>query len=402
MTGFIRGKKGAVCVFVTMILSTMLLAVTVIGNAAFVRLKWAEADAAFRIGARSVLGEYDIRLKNDYGIFAYKASADRVESKIENYAEVNMNGSFKPFNAEQIEVNAENMEYSLLETEKLKKQLTEAGELAMLTGPKGKKREKPCDAVKYMVNQTTIKTLPSQGKNLKMINLSGLSAESLSLSALAQSAGDSFLENKYIISTFKNRFREIPDRKSFFEYEAEYILTGKTSEAASLKKVKKLLFAFRDPLNTAHIMADPAKMAEAAAYAASIPTPGEPVETAVIVALWSACESENDVKLLLEGKNVAVAKTRAQWALTLEEAVGSLFSAIPKNPPEKSGQSYEDYLNALLFFEDEDTKLIRVLDLIQMNLRGSYNENFLVKDFFTGLTFSAKADGKDYFYEEVY
>ena len=59
-------------------------------------------------------------------------------------------------------------------------------------------------------------------------------------------------------------------------------------------------------------------------------------------------------------------------------------------------------LNLLLYFEDEDTKLIRVLDVIQMNLRGSYNGNFLIKEFFTGFSFDAKVDGKEFSYEESY
>ncbi len=400
------GKKGAACVFITMILAAMFTAVTVVGNAAFDKLKEADADAALRIGARSVLGEYDIRLKKDYGIFAYKGTANEVESKVQNYAESNLFGSFSPLSANSVETDVENIKYCLLEPENLRQQIIAAGKFCLNPKDSGRKREKPADALNALVSQADIMTLPSQGKNLRMLDvgkLAGkLSSGNFSIGGFIKSTGDNLIENNFIMSTFGNRFREVTGRGGVFNYEVEYILGGKTSENANLQKVKAYISAFREVLNTAHIMADPEKMSKAAAYAASIPTPGDPIETAVIVALWASAETENDVKRLLEGKNVALIKTKSQWALSLEAAVANLFVSWYKSPSDEEGQDYEDYLAMLLLVEDEETKLLRIMDLMQMNLRKDYNNNFLIKCFFTGFDLKANVDGKEFTYAQGY
>jgi hypothetical protein len=144
-------------------------------------------------------------------------------------------------------------------------------------------------------------------------------------------------------------------------------------------------------------------MAAIEKYIATLPPGASVVGTAVIVALWASAESENDVNMLLDGKKVALYKTKQQWALSLENAVKMIFGGENYTEPvDKKGQEYEDYLMMLLYLEDRETKLVRTMDLIQLNLRASYNSSLLLKEFYTGFHVSADVDGREYSYVHTY
>lgn len=393
------GKKGAAAVFIILICTTMIAACTVIGNAAFARLKTASCDAALTIGCRSVLSEFDRRLKSDYQIFAYKSSKHEVEEKLENYIELNLSKCIKPFRAGEVCVKAENIEFSVTEPEEIEKQIVEAGKFCATGVSYVKGRGKPVEPARAIKNKAMIGTLPSQGKNLKIINIEGIDCTK----ALTDSVTDTFFTDKYILETFGTRLSAPQGRYGYFNYEVEYILSGKTSEAENLSHVRKLIFAMREPLNAAHILSDPAKMLEIEEYIAGLPPGASTVTAAIIVAAWAAGESENDVRLLLDGKNVALAKNKRQWALGLENALSIVAGGKTYvEPADKAGQRYEDYLSMLLYAEDRETKLVRVMDLIQINLRSNYNGSFLLKELYTGFSMSADVDGRKYSYVHTY
>ena len=64
--------------------------------------------------------------------------------------------------------------------------------------------------------------------------------------------------------------------------------------------------------------------------------------------------------------------------------------------------SYGDHLMVLLYISDRETQLLRMLDLIQINLKGGYYEGFLISEHYFGFSLSAAYDGKDYRYEQKY
>ncbi len=393
----LRSRKGATCVFISLILSSMVFAATVIADASYEKLKESEVDAALRIGARSVLGEYDIRLKNDYGIFAYTATCDEVAEKLKNYGFHSLSGSCEKMNANSIEVNADNMDYSLLDCNILKEELVRAGKLCAFQS-RATLRTSAATPSEVVRNETAIKTLASGGKNLHILNLDGFDFVNLG----RYKTGENYFLNEYINGSFKSRFMDIPNRSSIFNYEKEYILSGKFSEEQSLSYVKRSIFTLREGLNTAHILADHQKMEEVMELAAAISAVGEPLEAAVIVAIWASAESSNDVKLLLEGNKVAFNKTKSQWALTLPKAIVYAFTDGSIKPQDKSGKLYDEYLEAMLYLQDDETKILRIADLIQLNLRADYNNSLLIKEFYTGFNFTAFVDGKEYSYEQYY
>jgi hypothetical protein len=51
---------------------------------------------------------------------------------------------------------------------------------------------------------------------------------------------------------------------------------------------------------------------------------------------------------------------------------------------------------------DRETKLLRVMDLMQLNLRGTYYEDFLMREHYIGFRFECDVDGERYAYTEKY
>ena len=71
-------------------------------------------------------------------------------------------------------------------------------------------------------------------------------------------------------------------------------------------------------------------------------------------------------------------------------------------PRDEEGCSYDEYLRILMNFIPEKTRLLRMMDLIQINMKFLYCDYFLISDYYTGLKFSMKVNGIDYEFEEKY
>ena len=217
----------------------------------------------------------------------------------------------------------------------------------------------------------------------------------------------------------------------------EYLLTGKTDDARSLKSTATTLKLLRNGLNLAYLYSCSEKR-EAALAAAQLITPG-PAATAlqaVILETWAWLEAENDWKLLQDGKSVPVLKKDENWAITLDNVLESEFTDEPAGsedpeagekadsggqsgekrkdenmdgsgtryikPQKIEGISYRMYLHVLLSGVSQETRMLRMMDLIQINLKYLYLDNFLLKDYYTGLKYEMNVNNKKYEFEEAY
>ena len=107
------------------------------------------------------------------------------------------------------------------------------------------------------------------------------------------------------------------------------------------------------------------------------------------------------MELLWQGYKVPMIKDKASWATYLENAVeGITGDAIL--PEKEEGYDYGQYLQILMFFQDENIKISRILDLIQINIRKSYDGEFLVNECGAGIYIEAVINGRNYGYEKKY
>ena len=155
---------------------------------------------------------------------------------------------------------------------------------------------------------------------------------------------------------------------------------------------------------------DEKRGAAAAAAQAATPGPAAVVTQALIMETWALLEAQNDLKILEDNKPVRFMKYDENWAVSLENVISVLFddeSGDGESPgyirPESmDGMEYEEYLRILLSAVPEETRILRMMDIIQINMKYLYCGSFLLKDYYTGLEFSFGVNGRTYEFKEDY
>lgn len=182
---------------------------------------------------------------------------------------------------------------------------------------------------------------------------------------------DNLLFDEYIFQKCGRYGKDLD--KSLLKYQIEYILGGKESDIENLEKVAKQLLAWREVANVIYILSDEVKCAEARALALTltavlqVPALIEPVKYSILFA-WAYIESLCDVKSLLNGGRVPIIKTAADWKTDID-SVANFTGTIPENDNGQSGQDYGDYLRIMLFLQSDDIKKMRLMDIMEMDIR---------------------------------
>lgn len=175
--------------------------------------------------------------------------------------------------------------------------------------------------------------------------------------------------------------------------EIEYIISGKDSDISNMKSIVKQIVAIREGFNLAHIFTDSQKKLEAAAMAEGLVgmtgiAPLVSVTKYGIILLWATAESITDVRNMLEGGRVPLAKTKNNWNTSLANiASRSEYKKYKKN---RIGLTYEDYLRILLIKQNKVKQVYRTLDIIQINIANKYDEDFEISGCIEGAEVKAK------------
>ena len=163
-----------------------------------------------------------------------------------------------------------------------------------------------------------------------------------------------------------------------------------------------MIVTARTAINAISIFRDEKMRNEVTLLAQALaPGPGGVLLEAAVVAAWSYAEAKNDMALLEHGKKVPLIKDHHTWATDLESAwEGRAEGYIDTGSSE--GQDYDDYLRFILYFTDRKVRLVRMMDLIQINMKGNHNRNFLIREHNCGFRLEAEINGNDYSYDQVY
>lgn len=160
------------------------------------------------------------------------------------------------------------------------------------------------------------------------------------------------LANLYCVKNFRN-YRTANEQAEVFQYQTEYLIAGKDSDAENLESVARRILLIREAVQFARMLKDPGKMeaAEGIAIAAVGFTCNPLLIKAVqlgIIAAWSFDEALDDVRKLLAGEKL------------------SIFSK-----EEKGLWGYEEYLQFLLFMAGQRTWGLRALDVLEHEVNTS-------------------------------
>lgn len=391
-----NNKKGVTAVFLTIIAGAVLSCVIV-----FIQLAASAASVSycgnlFNLAGRSVLSEFDLELKSRYGIIAFSRGGSSIAEEIKRYVKYTVTDDRY---IRLGEVSVDLKDYCLMDCEIFEEQITESVNCKNLIGTE--KNSGPVQTGdRTLRNSRTINALPSKGmtdtpsvyalvSNIK--NLTGISQ-------LWKNGSREYLTTVYIFSVFKSGMSPADEENSFFRNEIEYIIEGKKSDAANRSAVRADLLKLRTLLNSIYIYSSPKMMKEALLLAETItPGPEAVITQAALIAAWAAMEAELDIKTLDEGGKVPVFKDPSSWKTDINGKV-----AAGKGEFEERGYDYEGYLKILLTALKKEVRLTRMMDLIQINLQGTYSEDFYIKDCYRGFKFEAQVNGRKMKYDEKY
>ena len=391
-----NNKKGVTAVFLTIIAGAVLSCVIV-----FIQLAASAASVSycgnlFNLAGRSVLSEFDLELKSRYGIIAFSRDNSSIVNELKKYVKYTVTDDRY---IRLGEVSVDMKDYCLMDCEIFEEQITESVNCKNLIGTE--KNSGPVQTGdRTLRNSRTINALPSKGmtdtpsvyalvSNIK--NLTGISQ-------LWKNGSREYLTTVYIFSVFKSGMSPADEENSFFRNEIEYIIEGKKSDAANRSAVRADLLKLRTLLNSIYIYSNPKMMKEALLLAETItPGPEAVITQAALIAAWAAMEAELDIKTLDEGGKVPVFKDPSSWKTDINGKV-----AAGKGEFEERGYDYEGYLKILLTALKKEVRLTRMMDLIQINLQGTYSEDFYIKDCYRGFKFEAQVNGRKMKYDEKY
>lgn len=399
-------KKGSFAVFAAMAFSSVMIMVIAAINSAHAAAISSKAECYGNLWCKSILGEYDIILKERYGLFAFYGNNYETAGKINFYAE-NSFGDKSYIRYKGTEVSLEG--YELTDTAVLKRQI----EKVILSGykspvtdidesrnPEGENTDSDRDITASWI----IRGLPSQGHREKF-DMTGTISKIKAGAGIKNIAGRTAVD-MYILTFFKDCMESRDLKSTYFNCEVEYILTGRLSDTEAKKKAAVKIKGLRNALNLYYLYTCSEKREAAMALAQTVmPGPGAVLVQAVILESWAYAEAENDVKILYDKKTVPLLKKDSDWALSLEnvfadETAGKYIA--PASISDKGYGQYEDYIRILLCGMSEETKLLRVMDLIQVNMKYSYYGSFLLKDYHTGLDYEITVNGEKHEFKDSY
>lgn len=393
-----RGRKGSVTVFVMIFFVTLVSMIFIFIDVSKKIAVNGSTDALASVWGNSILAEYDLNLQKRYNIFGFYGLPSDVNQKLDFYAEESFNGKkYIDYGG----ASSSLYEYSLANADVMKKQIIKAGKLAAT-----EKFIKPSKEIEVasdgklgtIGNKAILSGLPSSGssKSITASKVTDMLKGVDSFGDAVKKAGDELFENQYIFAYFKDQSDMKDLGKTFFQYEIEYIICGKSSDAANARSIRNKIIAVREALNFVYLNKDPKKSGEAL-LAAELLTPG-PAAAATqkaLLAAWALAESINDYRLLLDNHKVPVMKSEVTWAIDLDSVIANTSDKYVYTGVEQ-GETYVDFLRLFSSAMDGRVRLLRIMDLIQINMKYLYYHTFSLKEYSGGLRFQMTVNGVEH------
>ncbi len=394
-----------------------------------------ECETFGRVWTKAILSEYDVHLLEDYSLMAYFGNDDEVTAKLNAYLKYSAQNKL---DALIKGANADLTGYELGDPANFRKAMdlafatSAAGEL--LNG-RGREFRGLDDGTGFdeegrvINNRVVLETLPSRGMS-ETVSGDTLTEKAKSygdeegvLNVLRAAGADVLMIEK----RFNNHVTKADDKNHLLVNEWEYIIKGSNDDEENYRACRNRLFIARNALNLISIYSDPEKTELIISVAESItPGPLGLVTQAVIAEAWAALETEEDLENLYKDKRVPILKTADQWktglgaVLDSSEVKGKLDDESKELLEEKKdelsvltgsvdtvsqfkyGLNYDEYLMIMIMSLNENVRLLRIMDLVQINMKYRYYKDFNLMEYYTGTRFSLEVNDKNHEFEDAY
>lgn len=222
--------------------------------------------------------------------------------------------------------------------------------------------------------------------------LFGLFEEGSMLNGITNMLGAAYEEvliHDYISCYFGNQVE--PSLSGSFSGEMEYMIGGKQQSSENEKIVSNRLMFLRFVLNLSHVLSDGPKHALADEMGKGIALAlsggiGGTFYAILVMCAWAAAESCLDVEALLKGEVVPLIKQTSDW----KSSIDGLLPAGEETESENiTNLTYTEYLMLLLIMEDTETKLLRIADVIEINMTHKNGLRYKLSGLYTKIQGSA-------------
>ena len=172
---------------------------------------------------------------------------------------------------------------------------------------------------------------------------------------------------------YTDRYGQV-DNEGGLQYETEYLIAGKSQDAANLAAVASRLLLTRGTLNFLYLLqnSDNQEALHMAAAGLSAALGGwipQGLMAVLLMVVWAMAEAVCDVRALLSGKQVPFWKDSASWKLAFEHLWTLLDGGFVMGMDRSEGMSYEEYLRLFLFLVPSQEKSYRIMEVAEENLR---------------------------------
>jgi hypothetical protein len=384
--------------------------------------------------ARAVLAEYDRNLFDEYGLLAYQGLDSDVDRKLEFYQSYSMSGGLSA----SIEgASSDLTEFRMNDPANFRKAMKDsfAAEAAdsVLSSKKRIERTDRSGEPRRIGNRVVLHTLPSGGisSTIDVDHVTEQLRNGRLLEMAKETGKGTAVEILFIKKYLPNYMTYVEKDDTFLKNEWEYIVRGSPDDEVNFKACRRRIFLIRNALNLASLLKDPQKMELITSVSQAVmPGPGGAVIQAALTEGWAALEAKHDVDELIDGGRVPLIKTPETWETDLgmlldsDELAGKLDDeaaeqlkkkrkkgdleefeeASSGNPAEEAaeGQNYEDYIMFLVLSTDEQLRLLRIMDLVQIDMKYRYYDDFDLGEYNCGVKFRVKANGRRYEIKDVY
>ncbi len=167
-------------------------------------------------------------------------------------------------------------------------------------------------------------------------------------------------------------------------YQLEYLLFGKSNDFDNLDAFAGQVFRTRYVLNAAYLFSDASKVNQAATLATTVtsgigsPQLSEAVKVTILFS-WCYAETMQDLRILFDGKGVAVVKDDNTWNVPLSNLL-TFTSSLDSYREVSDGKTYFDYLAEFILLKDEKTLRMRLMDIMEMDIRKTPGNQFFRMD----------------------
>lgn len=405
---FFGTKRGSLSIYLAVFFVCIISAATVFIEHTKEAALESSVKSLGSLWLQAELGKYDRNLFEEYGLYGFWGDSETIKKDIDLMAKYSFKGKkYAKYRGCDINFSSN----SLDNPEVLKKQISKVavGEkfksLIVSKGEEGSKEHNTFEKSENKItNQAILNDLPSKGYD-SSVSVDGLVSKlsgKKSIADVLKYAGEEYLIDQYIKGNFNSYGRESMSEDKVLSNEVEYIISGKKEDEKNRYSIKLKILAIRQILNTATIYSNPEMYAKVKAASVAIsPGPQAAVVEILLIQGWALAESENDYELLIRGKKVPLRKDQSTWAVDIESIVKNKETGfIDMN--NAYGECYDDYLSLFLYIMDDHVKLLRIMDLIQLNMKLKYYNDFLMKEYYTGISLNIKVNNDEVFVKKDY